>query len=187
MLAMLAPLLGKDMLIDSLTCVTALPGARDQGLHRDHGSLFEDGIAANQSLPPYAITVAVPLVDLTKETGTTRLYPGSHRLPRGVDGEAPPLGEGELPLVARGGCYLMDYRLWHQGTENRTRRPRPVLYLIYARHWFIDLENFGLQPRLNIDRAVLAGIAPEHRPLFRRLAGQGGFDLSLQALLSGEG
>ena len=173
--ALLGALLGRDHLIDNFTCVTALPGAGAQRLHADHPDLFPESAELRERLGPYSITVAIPLVDLTPETGTTRVFPGSHRGPAG-DNPA-------LPYVARGGCFLMDYRLRHHGTENGSPGQRPIVYIVYARPWFTDANNFRRWPRINIDGADLASIPDAHRPLFRRLAAKGAFDRTEAELL----
>jgi len=178
-------LIGPDPLIDSLVCVVALPGAADQQLHQDHPELFPDAAAPGHGLSPYAATVAVPLIDLTPETGTTRLFPGSHRLGSGAGGEPPPLGEGEPAYVERGGAYIMDYRLWHQGTANRSAQPRPVLYIVYARPWFTDIRNFRHHARVRLAEADARALPPHQRRLFRRLAAKGAFDLTEKELLAG--
>lgn len=178
LLRILSQFLGDDHLIDSMTCVVALPGAGEQRLHRDHGELFEDGGELSAQLPPYAVTVVIPLVDLTPETGTTRVYPGTHR------GGEP--DNAHLPYVSRGGCFLMDYRLKHQGTPNRSSDRRPVIYTVYSRPWFTDMKNFRRQPRINVDPADLHSIPKEHWALFRRLAAKGAIDLSEKELFPGD-
>ena len=170
----LGALLGKDFLIDSYTCVVADIGAGDQHFHRDHSPLFVDGEPDN--LPPHAVTVVVPLVDLSEQTGTTKLFPRTHR------GTEP--GGSELPYIPRGSCFVMDYRLWHHGTANNSGARRPVLYIVYARSWFIDMLNFSRQPRINITEDALKQIAPEHRPLFRRIAVPGAIDKSAKLLFA---
>ena len=145
----------------------------------NHPDLFD----ADPELPPFAITVAVPLIDLTEETGTTRLYPGTQRAERGEDGKPTHLPEPVTPLIARGGCMLVDYRLWHRGTANRSQVVRPILYLIYARPWFTDFRNFKRHAAISLDRQSLARIPREHRPLFQRAAGKGRLDMTVKELL----
>lgn len=170
LLAFAAAALGEDLLIDSLAVVTALPGAAPQHLHRDHLDLFAEVPLARALVGSYAITVAIPLVDLTPATGTTKLFLGSHR--GKLDEDA-----FDLPYGARGDCYAMDYRLWHRGTDNLSAAERPIIYLVYARPWFIDINNYGDQRRLNLAAADRAAIPVEHRTLFRRLAAHGSFDM----------
>ena len=174
LIPVLQQLLGADMLLDNITCVIALPGAGEQHLHRDHPTLFQEQPSLSAGMMSYAITLVVPLIDLTPETGTTRLFPGTNR------GE--PQSSEVLPYVSRGECYLMDYRTKHQGTPNVSGRRRPVLYIVYTRPWFIDVINLRRQARINIDRADLIAIPPKHHPLFRRLAAKGTFDVSEKEL-----
>jgi hypothetical protein len=174
LLTVLSHLLGPDMLIDSFTCVTAMPGAREQSLHFDHPGLFPTMPSCDGDLPPYAITVVIPLIDLTPQTGTTRLLPGTHR-----DCEE---RSCELPYLSRGDAFFFDYRLRHQGTANNSGAARPVLYVTYSRPWFTDVVNFKRQPRINLDRDGLQEIPSEHWPLFRRLASKGMIDLSEKEL-----
>jgi hypothetical protein len=187
LLKMIEGLLGPDPLIDSLVCVVAFSGAEDQKLHQDHHDLYPEAAARGDWLRPYAITVAVPLVDLTPETGTTRLFAGSHRLRPGPDGTPPDLGKGELPYGKRGSAYFIDYRLWHQGTANTSDEPRPVLYIVYAQHWFTDMFNFRRHARLNLARADAMAMPTAERRLFRRLAAKGAFDLTEKELMGEAG
>ena len=164
LMQMLGSLLGRDFLIDNATVVVALPGAGNQNLHRDHHELFPGAAESGEGLSSYAVTVSIPLVDLTPETGSTKLFAGSHRAksPEGLSG-------GEIPYAARGGCYLMDYRLWHHGTANRSPEPRPILYLVYARPWFTDILNFEAVPRLQVATEELLAMPAAQRHLFRRM------------------
>lgn len=173
--ALLGALLGPDYLIDNFTCVIALPGAGAQRLHADHPDLFPERADLRERLDPYSITLAIPLVDLDPATGTTLVFPGSHR--------GPPDDSPALPYLARGGCFLMDYRLKHHGTENGSPAARPIVYIVYARSWFTDAANFRRWPRINVDLAGLASIPEAQRPLFRRLAAKGAFDRTEAELL----
>ena len=143
LLRVLTELLGPERVLFSFGAVVSYPGAEDQHVHRDGAGLFGDP-AAEGGLPPYAITAIVPLVEMNAETGTTRVWPGSHRLP---DKE---LQGAELvdPLVRRGSVLLMDYRLHHGGLANRSTKPRPILSLVFTRPWFRDAVNFEAQPPL---------------------------------------
>jgi len=183
LITILADILKTAFLIDSVNCVTALPGAAAQRFHRDHPSLFDeqDGLAA--TLPAYAVTVAIPLMDLTPETGTTELFAGSVGSAGSVEGPETYV-EAIRPFVARGGCFLMDYRLWHRGMANRSERDRPILYMTYAREWFTDVANFRKHSRMLIDLEDARRIPAEHRGLFRRAAAQGLHDLSVKEWLA---
>jgi hypothetical protein len=180
LLWMVEAIVGPDPLIDSLTCVTAFPGAAEQPLHRDHPSLFPGEAGAT---PCFALTVAVPLIDLTPETGSTLVFPRSHLQADAPDPNDRPDG-GEIGYPARGGCYFMDYRLWHRGAANCSNEPRPVLYIIYARPWFTDLVNFGKHARLRLSKEDALAMGAPQRRLFRRVAAKGGADLTEVELLS---
>lgn len=99
-------------------------------------------------LPPYALNLFVPLVDLTEEMGPTEFILGSHAW-----GSDPPHGFGlssdrtggekDLRLVLPAGSVIIaDYRTIHRGTRNRSRESRPVAMYIYGRHWWRDAVNY---------------------------------------------
>jgi Phytanoyl-CoA dioxygenase (PhyH) len=178
---MLSSILDAEFVIDNVSVVTALPGAGDQRFHRDHPPLFPAGHEFGASLPCYAVTVAIPLIDLDEECGTTELFAGSMGA-QGNEDTGPQSGLSVLPLVKRGGCFLMDYRIWHRGRANRSARPRPILYIAYSREWFTDIVNFKKHARLVIDRESFETIPVEHRPMFRRAAGRGLVDATIKEL-----
>ncbi|MGI9325748.1 MAG: phytanoyl-CoA dioxygenase family protein, partial [Pseudomonadales bacterium] len=77
-------ILGSDLVINSLGSVVSLPGAADQHVHRDHPNIYAASqdhqldLSWIEKAPPYAVTLAVPLIALTKATGGTRFWPGTH-------------------------------------------------------------------------------------------------------------
>lgn len=145
--------------------VVSLPGAEDQHVHRDGPLLFGAGIG--ETLPPHAISAVIPLIDIDDVTGTTRTYPGSHCV---VADEAGQQGYVD-PVVPRGSVLLMDYRLRHGGTANRSPNPRPVLYNVYAEPWFRDDRNYTRQKPLVMGTVERRRVPAAHRDLF---AGPGG-------------
>nr|WP_314444738.1 phytanoyl-CoA dioxygenase family protein [uncultured Sphingomonas sp.] len=160
LLPIIRSLLGADVLLDSISLVVARAGAQEQHRHRDHIRLFPE-LPLETSLPPHALTVMVPLIDLDATSGTTILNPGTHR------GDA--LADPVPAFVPEGGCYLMHYDLQHWGSANRSNRDRPLLTMTYARPWFTDCQNFSHNPRLNISADHALSLPEEHWPLFRRL------------------
>jgi ectoine hydroxylase-related dioxygenase (phytanoyl-CoA dioxygenase family) len=178
---LLGSILDAQFVIDNLSVVTALPGAGDQRFHRDHPPLFPAGHAFGASLPCYAVTVAIPLIDLDEASGTTELFAGSMG-EQGSEESGPERGRSVLPFVKRGGCFVMDYRIWHRGRANRSAEPRPILYIVYSREWFTDIINFKKHARLVIDREDFDTIPLEHRPLFRRAAARGLVDATIKEL-----
>ena len=181
-MALLRGTFGTPFVIDHVNVVTALPGATDQKYHRDHPDLFGSGSAFGATLPCYAVMLGIPMIDLDAECGTTQLFAGSMASEGRGKWEPPEVGTAVSPLVRRGGCFLMDYRLWHRGLANRSSRARPILYILYAREWFTDVVNFKKHARLIIARDDFERIPVEHRPLFRRAAGKGLLDCTIKEL-----
>jgi ectoine hydroxylase-related dioxygenase (phytanoyl-CoA dioxygenase family) len=165
-------LLGEDCIIQSFGVVCAYPGARMQHVHRDHPPLFAEAGGLNAFFPPFALHVVVPLIDLDEHTGTTALWEGSHRIKsareegRWSKEQMERLEGAVLPMPKMGDSYLMDYRLRHTGTPNISERPRPILYMVYSRRWFLDRRNFEIQSPLQIDRNEFEGLSEEHKRLF---------------------
>lgn len=170
MMPILKTLLGDQCLISSLGSVLTFPGADAQPIHFDHPPLFEsedDCIG----LPPYAITMVVPLIDLNEQTGTTAIWEGSHRKPGARDQlrrlmDFPDFSEACCPHAKQGDVYLMDYRTIHGGTLNRGDQARPILYIVYSRPWFRDAFNFRDQPAIDLSEQEFQRIPKTHQPLF---------------------
>jgi tetratricopeptide (TPR) repeat protein len=144
-LPLMKRLLGRQCILGCFTSAMSLPGSLDQRSHKDHKHLFHDD-PEKTTLPSFAVTMMVPLVDLDEHVGTTRLKKGTHRL-SSEESKAFPY---QTPLVKRGDCYLMDYRASHQGQANHSDTPRPIVSLVYQRPWFRDYINFKNQPSLSI-------------------------------------
>jgi len=174
----IASLLGSTHCIGSLETVIALPGAGRQHQHVD-GPLRFDRIVRGKKrafqgdladLPPYAVTLCVPLCDVTEDNGPTAIWPGSHRtalLPR-------PPGAG---AVARdypvehmtgdlGRSFLFDYRVFHGGMPNFTPEPRPVLMFVFTRSWFRDPNLADVFPGVVITPRNLGRVPEKSRYLF---------------------
>lgn len=154
-------MLGPDYILGSFTIVSSEPGAQLQHLHVDHAALFPE-VSGQPDIPPFAITVLVPLVDIDTEIGGTAVAKGSHRVDP-VRGRDMPLATSTLSL---GGCLFMDYRLYHRGLANKAKRARPVLSMVYHRAWFRDSSNFHSQPPLQIAGPALEAMDPELQKRF---------------------
>lgn len=152
LLALLREILGPDCILASVGAVVSLPGASDQHIHSDYGALFPENPDLHRQLPCYAITVAVPLIDIDVINGPTKIWPGSHRTNLQ---ETRHLLGGQM-----GSCYFWDYRTLHAGGSNHSEAMRPLLYMAYTRRWFKDI--------LNPDKLVIEEetIPEEHRALF---------------------
>jgi len=119
LLMLLTGLLSANLRIASFGCVVALPGAEDQPIHLDHPPLFEATPNLTDGMPPYAVTMVVPLVDIEESTGTTAIWEGSHKQPGDDNGEdrykllgrlmeKPDYSLAAKPLPKQGDVYLME-------------------------------------------------------------------------------
>ena len=160
-------LLGGRCVIDSFGAVCALPGAPAQHVHTDHPTLFPEH-ALDGLLPCHAVTLVLPLVELSTDIGPTAVWLGSHRERWLQEGKEPDRTAAFVPESALGSVYLMDYRLVHHGMANETTRPRPILYVAYARPWFTDARNFSGQSKLRMSPADRDAVPPEFRSVFAR-------------------
>ena len=161
-------ILGKRIIIESFGVVFSLPGAKKQQLHRDGNILFDEfSVKGNASIagliPPYALTVGIPLIDMNEETGTTQIQSQSHRY---IEANQKILIK---PNVEKGSIILWDFRTLHCGGENKSKIIRPLLYITYSRDWWRDCDNYEKlnQRRVNIDSQFLSKIKPEFRSLFK--------------------
>lgn len=164
MLPILQQLLGETCTLDGVGSMISLPGSREQLNHRDLPGLFQED-ELNENIPSYAITYYVPLIDLTEHTGTTRMWPGTHRV---WDDELSKRMPSVDPLMPIGGSYLMDYRLRHAGLANRSDLVRPLMYLVYKRPWWSDWLNYKKQYGLEISDKEYQGVPEAYRGLFPR-------------------
>lgn len=174
----LGAMLGPDHCIGSLETVVALPGAYRQHQHIDGPVRFDRVIGGRKrafpgdlsDYPPYAVTLCVPLCDVTEDNGPTAIWAGSHRSAL----RARPPGEKELSRrysVAHmvgdfGRTFLFDYRTFHRGTANLTGEPRPVLMFVFTRSWFRDPNLADVYPRVVISKRDLRRVPERHRGLF---------------------
>ena len=166
----LTDLLGPGFVIASFGSVIAFAGADQQPVHCDYPPLFEcEELCA--SLPPYAVTLVVPLVNLDESTGSTAIWEGSHnrvgaRAQLKQLSSEPCWDQARLPLAKAGDIYLMDYRTIHAGTANHSDLDRPILYIVYSRPWFREGLNFYEQPPLVISKKQFQRVPEELRYLF---------------------
>ncbi|MFJ7306076.1 phytanoyl-CoA dioxygenase family protein [Streptomyces sp. NPDC099088] len=165
--SILSDLLGPQFVIAGYLAVCSLPGARAQRVHRDHPLLFPKDPTASYSLPPYCLTLVIPLVDVDLTNGVTATWPGSHKGDSALSAGASP-DRAFCPTVKIGSAYLMDYRLQHCGLANMSDQPRPIITLNFSRGWFIDHAN--MQPRPKISAHDLSSIPDEHRHLFAQIS-----------------
>ena len=161
LMRMFETLLGKDFVIGSMTLVVSQPGSQTQHLHIDHPHLF-GGTGIEVGMPPHAITVLIPLVEIDELIGGTEVIKGSHRVPYSEGADLP----RQRQTLSLGSCLMFDYRLFHGGLPNRSKRNRPVLSIVYHRSWFADTTNFNKLHPLQIPRSEYEAIPDQFRPLF---------------------
>ena len=163
-LKLMEGLLDTRYILGSMGVVCSFPGADDQHVHIDHYSLFQEQ-PQHVALPSYAVTLVVPLVDLTPESGSTRVWKGSHRY---ALNKQIPKEYSAVPYMETGSCYLMDYQLTHSGTPNGSNAVRPILYIIYYRPWFQEAVNYKYQRPLSISFSEYEKVPEPYRFLFAR-------------------
>ncbi|NNE01368.1 MAG: hypothetical protein HKN47_28980 [Pirellulaceae bacterium] len=170
LMPILQNLLGPQCVISSFGSVIAFPGAAAQNVHFDYPPLFECEETC-VSLPPHAITLVVPLIDLTAETGSTAVWFGSHRRLGARDelqrlAQSGSLDGSVCQKPKMGDAFLMDFRMIHAGTPNIGDQARPILYIVYSRPWFREDLNFTEQPPIAITKKQLRKVPKKWRHVF---------------------
>ena len=176
--AILETLLGPDYCIGSLETVVAMPGANKQHQHIDGPIRFDRSAGGKKKrfkgefadLPPYAVTLCVPLCDVDESNGPTAVWPGSHRVslrakPPGIREIVREFPEAHM-TGAFGRAFLFDYRTFHCGMPNMTPEPRPVLMFVFTRSWFRDPNLADVYPRVVIKKRDLERVLARDRGLF---------------------
>ena len=171
LMPILESLLSVHLRIASFGVVVAKPDADDQPIHLDHPPLFDSNSQCDQ-LPPYAVTLVVPLVEITEQRGPTAIWTGTHRSPDRLRQlqqlmETPDYTEAQRPTTKLGDAYVMDYRVIHGGLANNSDVARPILYVVYSRPWFRDGFNFSAQPSVLISKKQRKKIPERWQGLFR--------------------
>jgi ectoine hydroxylase-related dioxygenase (phytanoyl-CoA dioxygenase family) len=138
------------------------------------------------AVPPHAICVFLPLIDITPELGCTQMWLGSHAWPQLVEQAPGALGtasspEGPLalrgavlwPCVPAGTGVMYDYRLVHRGAANTGDVERPVLQLVYRTHKSAD-GGLGWDEEVNFGSTSLLGALEPHTAWLAKLDGTHG-------------
>ena len=164
-IAIVRAVLEPTAILEAYGAVVSFPGAKAQPNHHDGPHLFGSEISA--LLPSYALTFALPLVDMNEIQGTTTLLPGSHRWRRAGEDV-----EGISPTIPVGSCMMWDFRLMHSGTANRSAVQRPMLYCTYSRPWYRDPVNFRGKKmrRVDFDEGFLDTLTEDTRRLLSHAA-----------------
>jgi hypothetical protein len=166
-MALVRMILDGEPIIDAFGAILSLSGAEDQHIHYDGPILFSSEIS--RLLPAYALTFGLPLIEMNDLSGTTAMWPGSHRTGK-HEGQEP-----LRPVVPVGSCMLWDFRTFHSGTPNRSDQVRPMVYTTFARRWYQDPVNFRKEtlPRLVFEPGFLQSLPDHLRPLFAHVRSAG--------------
>jgi ectoine hydroxylase-related dioxygenase (phytanoyl-CoA dioxygenase family) len=166
MFSFICRVLGEDCILGAMSSVASYPGAPDQHLHRDTQAIFGNGpndYTIDKDIPVYAMTILIPLVDCTTETGCTRVWPKSHR----TSSEKEALEIQSLdPEVRIGSVLITNSKLLHRGGANLSDKLRPLLYLTYHRNWFRDFGGYENRPPVNIANAEYRKIPVTRKHMF---------------------
>lgn len=155
-------LMGKDIIIGEMGVVISHPGAAAQEIHRDSNFLF-GGLDMEIDLPPFALTMLVPLLDVSLGMGPTEFWIGSH-VQR--DKEAVTVHPSQrLPLTA-GSLVLIDSRTLHRGGANISGPVRPTAYFSFHRRWYVENPGYENKPQVRVTPAMLQRLPEAYRSLF---------------------
>jgi hypothetical protein len=116
------------------TIITSHAGSKDQRWHQGFQFLFHP----EEQLPPFAVVVGVPLVDVPIRRGPTMLCPRRKlRFYQGYNCDHDFVNfESEL-----GDVLIFDYKLLHKGPSNRDPEvARPMMSLVYSKLFFLNQE-----------------------------------------------
>jgi ectoine hydroxylase-related dioxygenase (phytanoyl-CoA dioxygenase family) len=130
-LALVRSLIGVDATLAHAGVIVALPDSAAQKWHSDGDHVHDELVLA-----AHAVNVFVPLVDVALANGATEFAPRTHLDWRA---DARPV----VPELGAGDALVFDWRLKHRGLANRAGHARPLLYLTYAKPWFVDKYNFS--------------------------------------------
>ncbi len=101
-------MLGSDCICHYLVSRTPLPKSEYQHVHSDIHGFFSNG----ETIPPYSISMNIPLVDFTQENGVMEIWSGgTHLMPNGIN-LSQLLKKTELVLMPAGSLLIRDMRMW---------------------------------------------------------------------------
>lgn len=159
-----ATLLEEAYKVDSVGILVSRPGAPDQVAHRDASLFPRENL--DVLLPPFALAFALPLVTMDEESGRTAFWRRTHRVAR-TSMDTP---HDFAPRVEPGSAILWDFRVFHAGMANRSPRPRPVVFTVLSREWWVEMQppEATLYRKLQVARPVHAAFSPRWKSRFSR-------------------
>ena len=160
LLGLCKALLGEHVRVSYTTCMVTHPGNERGAWHADWP--FNQQNAGHVKAPyPDAVlhlTTIWMLTPFTADTGTL-VVPGSHRRPDNPSGDVgvdPHRSHPEEAAVEgdAGSVLVMDSRLWHAISPNRSGEPRVALPIRFA-PWWLNLDS--LRPGSDERQRLTAG------------------------------
>ncbi|MEO8400954.1 MAG: phytanoyl-CoA dioxygenase family protein [Gammaproteobacteria bacterium] len=100
-------------------------------------------------LPPYYLTVLIPLVEITPENGPTEFIKGSQHI-KIVNEDTSDI---YAPLLSPGDFVMFDGRTMHRGSPNKSKDERLIAYMTLVANWYHD-QTFEINDYLFPEVAV---------------------------------
>lgn len=124
--------------------IPSLSGSGPTDMHRDiyqiqNTAKDNDLDDYDVNLPPYYLTVFMPLDQITLENGPTEFIKGSHK--KKVVDELH--AEIYAPLPSPGDIIIFDGRTLHKGTPNHSSREKLIAYITFVANWYHD-QTFSI-------------------------------------------
>jgi hypothetical protein len=116
------------------TIITSKAGSKNQRWHSGNNYLFHP----EERLPPYAVVVGVPLVDVPVERGPTEVCPRKNM--RFYQGYTCAKKGGIAFPTELGTIQIFDYKLLHRGPANRSDKDRPMVSLVYSKLFYMNQD-----------------------------------------------
>lgn len=146
LLAIMRPILGKDLMLSSFAANVLHPGAQAQEPHVDYP--YWDLHATDRwpgtlnSTFHLAVEAVMPLDEFTVENGATAIVPGSHKLACWPDPAR--FSQRHIRVTMRPGTLLLfPALLWHAGQENRSGGSRAALLGSYTIKSIKPIEDWS--------------------------------------------
>ena len=110
-----------------------------------------------------ALTVFLPLVDVTASNGATEFRLGSHSSESAAAVDS--TERGTIILAPAGSAIAFDYQLLHRGLKNSSGHDRPMLYAIVGTPVYDEHGNKGVPSLVGGDSPLFSGLeAAPFRP-----------------------
>lgn len=156
-------LLEPGFILATAAIAYSVPGAPRQYIHRDQPVPTRIK-ALNSVLPPFSLTVDIPLVTTNESTGGTVMLAGSHH---SVSQGQTISDNGVRVDTLPGDVVIWDSRLLHYGEANRSEVTRPIVLLYYQRPWFFNFPNYEPGSQIQITETEIAQVPESYQHLFK--------------------